>query len=177
MGLSIEYIAGFFDGEGCIKLSQGQAKLRLTFTQTSREVLDEILKTLDFGVVSECVRKNPKSHWKRQWFYATQNRSDSVRLLKMMVPFLIVKKEKAITALELCEKNDCTKRETIKRFVQWVNDRRRMGDDWWAMANSLGTTKDVIRKSYAIYNDRVTSSEVFRVKAIPKWMTMGSIPI
>jgi hypothetical protein len=101
--LSKEYIAGFFDGEGCIRIhvikssrARPQYQLEASISQKRREVLD--LVSAQYGGV---VRKERQG--KYICYRLTLSGLASEKLLRDILPYMVVKKKEAETALEYRE--------------------------------------------------------------------------
>jgi len=88
--LSLEYIAGFFDGEGCVIIAQSGNRfwLVVSLTQRKREILEMIQK--QFGGYLDCVGIS------RLRFSCEQ----AAQFLKAIQPFVIVKKKEIALALK-----------------------------------------------------------------------------
>jgi hypothetical protein len=104
--LSLEYAAGFFDGEGCISISKtkgsksrGEYKrdafvLSVRVTQTSFPVIYSFQETFGGSVYErDYSRGAPYAEW-----VATHQKA--VPFLEQMLPLLVVKKEQASLALD-----------------------------------------------------------------------------
>jgi hypothetical protein len=81
--INLDYIAGFFDGEGnvAIKVSSDKKRKyqtyfggRVQIVQTNREILKKIKAFLGYGYVIE--RKNRNVEWRRSYFYQIQNEQE-----------------------------------------------------------------------------------------------------
>jgi LAGLIDADG endonuclease len=98
--ITTEYIAGFFDGEGCVDFKiTGQARMiavRASIINTNRELLNLI--QLEFGgsIYSRPNAKNP--HWKH-FNSLTWINSDAVKFLRLIKPHIIIK----LTQIRLAE--------------------------------------------------------------------------
>lgn len=94
--ISSEYAAGFFDGEGSIGIRRERNiyRLEVNATQTTAEVLIAFQEKYG-GKVTK--RNKEKSRDLYMWRVYTQN-ADA--FLKDVLPFLIVKQERAKLALE-----------------------------------------------------------------------------
>ena len=114
--MTIEYIAGFFDGEGTINIVKN--KIRISIPQTNLEVLENIKEFLTFGSIFK--EKKRKEHWKDSWVLYTGNSNDTFQFLNMVYPYLIVKKEKAKEAISTYTKFLDTKKgiETEKEKIR-----------------------------------------------------------
>lgn len=107
--LSIDYITGFFDGEGHARLSAGKNGILqpdLTFHNTNRTVLERVHATLKMGHIN---LKGQRGHpeWKDAYEFKIQRWEDCLKLAKMMLPKAIVKHsalQKIIDFLETHQK-------------------------------------------------------------------------
>jgi len=117
---SITYLAGFFDGQGLIhynflKDSKGRTKFNVVFYQSGnkKEVnkIANIIRSLGMKVSIYRMRRSKKGKKKEYQIYIT-NRKDSEKLLKAMLPYLIIKKKRVKIALK---KFDSYKRKVGKR--------------------------------------------------------------
>ncbi len=113
--MNINYIAGFFDGEGCIVNCESKKRCRYTLaiSQTNFEVLEKIREY--FGVGKVYSLKKRKAHWKDAWVYKTTNAPDTLKVLKELKPHLILdrKKELAQAAIDYIE-NFVSQRRDLK---------------------------------------------------------------
>jgi hypothetical protein len=91
------YIAGFLDGEGsiCIVKSKGQYYLQIDIVNTNSEVIDFVFKTLKLGGIYENRRQKRKVLYR--WVAKSKIAEKALRLL---LPYLKVKKEQAEIGLE-----------------------------------------------------------------------------
>ena len=102
MNLSLEYIAGFFDGEGHVSITEMHRrntidpKLVVRLTNTFLPVLDYIK-----GVYGGTIYKQPKvkSHY-LQVYVLSLTVEQSKKFLTDILPFLVIKKEQAEEALK-----------------------------------------------------------------------------
>src|SRR5690348_10748961 len=104
MNISLEYIAGFFDGEGCVravlaKNRENAAGLHVFITNTYLPILKHFEQRFG-GTVSLRNVENPKHKTTYQW--RISNRKGIKNFLEQISPFLIEKKEQALLALEYC---------------------------------------------------------------------------
>lgn len=109
------YFAGFFDGEGCVGLYERLAKhcgnaltpnisIGLSIANTNVEVLKHIHRTIgghrpEKGHVKPTMNGSPG---KKLFRWAAQSR-ESYHILKRVLPYLIVKREQALLAIEFHE--------------------------------------------------------------------------
>lgn len=103
----IIYLAGLLDGEGCILIMKTRPEkaarfvspsyvLRVSIAMTHKETIEWIHNTFggNFGL-----SRKAKNGWKAvwRWNFHSQKASD---LLKLMLPYLITKRNEAIVAIE-----------------------------------------------------------------------------
>ena len=100
---SKEYIAGFFDGEGCIRVAHNRkdsgSGIHVFITNTFKPILDQI-QSLYGGRVSLRSKSNPKHRTCYQW--RISNRIQALVFLSDMEPLLIEKKAQARLGIEFC---------------------------------------------------------------------------
>ena len=100
------YIAGLFDGEGCVTCKQKKTKrpdrggkvynqwyIRCEIVLTDKDVITGIHETLGFGWSAEKKYKKRPVHHKRQWRWSCGYR-DALQFAKLMWPYAIVKLHK-----------------------------------------------------------------------------------
>lgn len=103
--MTIEYVAGFFDGEGSIYISMrgsarsGQAVYRLScaFANNSREVLEEIKRTIAIEGGGHFTEIKPRNNWKRS-YRLVYGDSKALELIEKLLPHLFLKREQALIA-------------------------------------------------------------------------------
>jgi len=104
----VAYIAGLFDGEGCVQYKQHLTNKRkngkryktwrvtLEMSMTDKPVIDWVHQTLGVGTVNINIKnKSPSSkpHWKDQWRWRCHNR-DALYVCKLLWPHAQVKMHK-----------------------------------------------------------------------------------
>jgi hypothetical protein len=97
----MQYLAGFFDGEGCISLGRRSDKdqifLSIRVTNTKLSPLKLFLK--EFG--GKIFRRNPKtSRSKYSYFWKCYHPQQERFITKVLIPYSIIKKEQGIIALD-----------------------------------------------------------------------------
>src|ERR1700751_1524586 len=102
--LSIEYLAGLFDGEGCIHVpvqhkhrSVPSYGIRVVFGMTHEGLIRQIA---GYAGVAYCRNKKAIGNW-RQAFQVQICGERAAGMLRSMLPLLIVKREEAVLALQL----------------------------------------------------------------------------
>ena len=102
------YLAGFFDGEGCIRFYQSRNNYVFQITQQKREVLDIIAAFLKSQMV-ESVRIYKYAtypSYKSCYFLRLGRKADIQFVLSKIEPFLIVKRHESITLRGLIIHNE-----------------------------------------------------------------------
>ena len=103
MSISLEYLAGLVDGEGCIRLhpsNKGKYRKyypRLQVTNTYKPIIDLLVE--EYGGACHSSSNKNKPHWKEKYDWRLSG--DKAReLLTELIPYLIIKKDKAIWVLQ-----------------------------------------------------------------------------
>lgn len=98
------YLAGILDGEGCISISRyrekkdknrGQHKLTVSIGNTSLQLMDWLKDNYGGWVMSKGCRKGLRQNF--VWQVSTAAAGE---LLEMVLPYLIIKQDQAIVALD-----------------------------------------------------------------------------
>lgn len=95
---SLEYLAGYFDGEGTINFTKAQKQypqLRVAVASGDREVLLEFLETFGGSLHQETVRP-PQKRQMYRWYIGGAKGQE---VLQKLLPYLIAKKIQAGLAL------------------------------------------------------------------------------
>lgn len=108
------YVAGFFDGEGCVRAYPRPGRLTgqqcfISITQTGKrgeEVLKEIQTfILNYGIKSSvCVHKHKNPKWTDVWALFIRSNPGVVAFIGRAMPYLRVKKVEALD---------------VWRFIRW----------------------------------------------------------
>ena len=103
----VAYAAGYFDGEGCISTKSGKKRPVRYWTPilaiVSRGSIEsvQLMESLFGGKVSQWYTKRDEKmfyHWQ------LQNSAGIKRCLKLMLPFLKIKKKQAELTIRICER-------------------------------------------------------------------------
>ena len=112
-----QYIAGFFDGEGCIFISSRKdictypsrhnksynclhRMVRITLSQNDIEVLEKIQEFLTLNNIISSIYTNPNNI--QHQLYISKHDS-SLKFLENILPFVIVKKIKTLEAINFIQ--------------------------------------------------------------------------
>lgn len=90
------WLAGLLDGEGTIVFYQSPSNhevYRISIGNTFRKLIDKIFEVSGIGKITTYKSRNPKHNQVWYWNVCGEN---AKLLLKQMLPYLIVKKEKAL---------------------------------------------------------------------------------
>lgn len=95
------YLAGLFDGEGTFRVAQKDSRhfgLGATMGHTSRELLEHCQRITGFGRIRMLKRRKPE--WAQPWEWYVCDNSRVKRLAACLLPWLILKKERAQLILD-----------------------------------------------------------------------------
>lgn len=101
----LAYIAGFFDGEGHCGLTKSNAstnsvRIHVVITNTNRDALMWIYRTIGLGMLDEQSKGNLRHKKVYDLRFPASHR---VKFLKLIQPFLKIKKRQVELMLEFCE--------------------------------------------------------------------------
>ena len=136
--VELSYIAGFFDGEGCVCIS-ANCSVRVVVAQQRTDVLDWMLTEFR-GTVQRCKSQNAA-----KWQIA--NKPDTLKFLKAIRPYLRVKQievDLAIKMLELSSTNSTRPQSKNGRFLPNPNKDAR----------------EQIFRMYRLYRDQTSKQSV-----------------
>lgn len=116
------YFAGLFDGEGCISINKTKGsknkpysrpgfQLRVSVTNTNFDILYKLQDSYG-GKVYSREKKNARTYG--NWITVS---NQCIKPLTIWLPFLIIKKEQALVALNFQDN-----RKTYKTDEDWKND-------------------------------------------------------
>lgn len=93
----IAYLAGYFDGEGCIHVGrmQGTFYLRIAVASGDRETVCLFGELLGGKVKRAWTTKNGRKVYR--WL---ANNANALRCLRILLPYLLAKREQAVLVLE-----------------------------------------------------------------------------
>jgi hypothetical protein len=101
------YLAGFIDGEGCIGIRNGgpncrNGRIKLHITNTNETILRYFKDLVGFGSFYQAVSEGRYGNHKAAFVYEVCA-NQCVCVLKEILPFLKIKKEQALLALEFAD--------------------------------------------------------------------------
>ena len=123
MGLiSAEYLAGYFDGEGCIQVQVSKKSkcynLQIAISSTDYEPLKSIHDMFG-GCFIFIQRNNKNSKWQDIWRWSVVSK-DAYRFLLAIQPYVIIKKKEIDLAIEFHEYLQATKVGRKDSQSRWV---------------------------------------------------------
>jgi len=120
-----EWLAGFFDGEGCVRAYQGKQGQARPYVQMSQaapreRVLYEISDFLNSQGINNRVFRNPaaKKHWNDYFGLQVIGRTHCAEFLRSVLPHLRVKTEEATTVLEYLDSNPSKRGGQNKKVIK-----------------------------------------------------------
>ena len=131
---TIAYIAGLFDGEGCVTCKQKKTKrkdrggkiynqwyIRCEIAMTDRHVIEWIHETLGFGWCAEKKYNTRPKHYKKQWRWCC-GYQDALKFAKLIWPYVQVKIHKIEQILDHYEVEDLTTKPSAD--IIYLRDRK-----------------------------------------------------
>ena len=112
--ISTEYVAGFFDGEGCVNISADRNNkpfIRILIVNTDNDVLEQFKEKWGGNITHN---KRHKENWKRSYTWRLSHQK-AINFLKDLEPHLIVKKKQTNLAISFYEL-------TPGKGTKWSND-------------------------------------------------------
>jgi len=119
------YIAGFFDGEGSISIARTGKyySLRIVISNTNIEPLT-FIKNILGGNIHAALPKNVKHKRYYNWYKCGKHAAE---VLEILLPFLIVKRERAILAIEYNLSLDKWHKAQLINELSALNKKGRKG--------------------------------------------------
>ena len=105
------YLAGLFDGEGCIHISRTECRIGIDcrklpeyrlvvqITNTDTDLMQWLIKNAG-GRFRALIYKNPKPNWRTCYVWMPNGHKNRGQFLLGILPYLIVKREQALLGLE-----------------------------------------------------------------------------
>jgi len=144
--ISLAYMAGFIDGEGSVGLNKCNTRKRFSY-RLEVQVMQVDKRPLSFiqghfgGSISLRKHDNPK--WSDCWHLVFTDRA-AEKLLRAILPYLIVKKERATVVLKY---RDLPRLNNVPHI-------RRINES--AKARAILFNQSIIERRHQIYNEYKT---------------------
>ncbi len=131
--ISLAYMAGFFDGEGCVNFTQsGYSKtwvVRVMVRNTDLGIIQSIQNTFGGRISTTLQKKRPA--WKTSYCWIIVG-GKAIDFLRLIDPFVIVKRDQILTAMFWddirnripCKPSSAEDKELVfllVRQLQWLN--------------------------------------------------------
>lgn len=126
--MSPEYAAGFFDGEGCVRLTattECVGGIHVFITNTYKPILDTFATQFG-GTVSLRTESNDRHKTIYQWRIASKKGARV--FLEAVLPHLVEKREQALVGLEYCSLPDLRINRFTRTNSEMVEGRRLRAD-------------------------------------------------
>jgi hypothetical protein len=134
----LPWLAGFFDGEGCVYMKPGQIGIEVSIVNTDLDAIHAIHKRLGFGEVEVQREAGPRN--KKSIYWRARKMHEVRKFLIMVRPYLTVKATRADRAIRRIVESvkrqlDLAEREKI------IRQMRAEGLSQYAIATRLGMTR------------------------------------
>lgn len=100
--ISLEYLAGLIDGEGCLDFASPERyrypQIRIALKESDSRVLFLIRDIYGGRINHRGKQKSWKDYWSEQNLWTIQGK-DCNKLLRKLLPYLVIKRQKAETLL------------------------------------------------------------------------------
>ena len=112
--MNISYLAGFFDGEGCISVSQTPrtSRIRVAVTNTKKEVVEEYYNR--FGGSIFLANRDDSPQARPQWVWSLAKKSEIQRFLDEVGKHLVLKSEQ----VKLADEYLCLLQDQGRRYLE-----------------------------------------------------------
>jgi intein/homing endonuclease len=145
--VNIQYVAGFFDGEGCLSLRKcynnyGELYIMpaIYITNTNKEVLDNIRTYLQMGTV--CSKKK-KIGCKQTHVFRISANQELILFLKQIRPFVIVKKRIVNIGIDICMiRQKIQERTGVGPKKKYTEEEREQMMIFYNIAKNINKTGD-----------------------------------
>lgn len=129
--LNLSYIAGLFDGEGCISIHSSKNSFTVYVGIEMRDSL--ALKKIQsiFGGKIGVVHNKKKNCTMRRIRFSSRL---AAKFLRSVYPFLTVKKKQAKVALDMLDYRKTTKhtfQDRVARYEQWADKCKSLKKEDW----------------------------------------------
>jgi hypothetical protein len=128
-----EYLAGFFDGEGHVGVHKAgrYRQASVTVANTHEPTIDQIAEFLSsFGIGhSKFRRVYDNGKWKTAYKINVTGIKNSTKFLSAILPYLVTKREAALTTLEWLSKQtprDFWSKESYERALAWYSSGKTL---------------------------------------------------
>ena len=122
------YLAGLFDGEGCIGFYEETGKdkhfVMVTISNTDFRIMKWLDEHISFGSIN-AKHKMPKPNWKQGWTWQIRSREEVQEFLTTIQPYLLIKKEQAALLLSHLDAEQKTLHHNGRKLSEDIIANRR----------------------------------------------------
>ena len=140
--ITLGWLAGIIDGEGCIGLYNIRPKSpiirpMICIVNTNEKLINEVKSILDFYSIIYYAYKyqNKNKAWKPSYRVNIQSKQDCKKLLDLVGDYLVIKKEQSNIVLEFINRKDYNYSEKILFLPNLIKDLNKKGQ--YAFSNSI----------------------------------------
>lgn len=165
-----DYIAGFFDGEGCLTVAnrkRGGIKYQISISQCQKEVLEEIKNFTKVGNVYEANHRgnrNWKPVWKKAFSFRISKRKDILFFIENIKDRIIVKREEILNkkiTLENLDRIKLNKHEKIRENLKICKIMRDNKIQWEEIGKKIGKSSECARCFFKDYKKNEEYKDIF----------------
>ena len=148
----IGYTAGLLDGEGSIRLATKKSIIQIVILQSEknngRSLMEWLIEQWKMGTIRSTQRITNLGVDSKMWIWQIGARRDALFLLETLLPYLIVKRDKAIRAIELIP-NHIDEQQRWASYTEMEDDYIRANYQTMSvkeLATNLSRTPDALLK-------------------------------
>ena len=147
--IDIRYIAGFWDGEGTINIHRQKIKnsdkmqhfLYVKVSNTNKEILEKIKKFFGRGIITS--NGIPVKGHRKAWQYQASC-NNAYKVIEILYPYLIVKKEQAELAMQFQERMNIKKKRCMRYSKDITSGERKYRENVRVTISNLNKGKGLI---------------------------------
>lgn len=165
-----DYIAGFFDGEGCFSVyydKNKRVKYQVSISQTNEKILKDIQKYIGFGKVYNADHKGNKN-WKSSWLVAyslrISKRADILSFIDQIEDKIIVKKDEIKTKKKMLIELDLIKSKKWEKIRYNLKICKKMRDSkksWKEIGETINKNAESARCFVKEHRNKIEHYDIF----------------
>lgn len=167
-----QYVAGFFDGEGCVQYKPTHSCFNLQITQSMKQ--DAVLFQIQEFLTSHAIRSQMQTRLDVRVRHLRITNAEGILLfLRQALPYLIVKKQKAELAI-VDASGIVDKRARMRTTVTACINEYKAGASMNAVAKKYGTSRQALLPHFRKHGVHIRplreSQQIFLRTATPAWI-------